>query len=232
MRKGKLGISLTTYAVVSFVLALFGQMLLCALVLAVALIVEKDEWTSRQCMTAFFLTFANGVIMIIGGTLGFLGFVITAASFGRGAGILGLFTIIPALLYIAVLVFEIIGLVNVSKNKESGVPIFSALSYRAFGYVQPKQPPMNYNPGYPQAGQPYQGQPGYPQAGQPQPQPYAPQGQPVAPSAPMAPAPAAPASSPVAPVGAAPAPSAAPSPIDNQPPMPKPPVTGSTPNGQ
>lgn len=219
MNKGKMGITLTTYSILAFILALLGQLVLCGLLVAFVMVYEKDEYTSRQCMTAFFLSLANAALGSIAGGLMGSGAVIVNLSY-RFSGLLGVILVLVCIVAVVMLVFGIIGLVNVSKKREAGVPLFSTFAYKAFGFMKPKPqmapPPAAYNPAYqqgyqqpgygqppagatppPQAGPvpPAQGQPtGYPPQGmQPPPPPppaYAPPvAPPVQPQQPPAPAP-------------------------------------------
>lgn len=55
MEKGKLGIRLSFYAVAAFILAFLGYSTVLALLAGFVLIVEKNEWASRQVIQAFFL---------------------------------------------------------------------------------------------------------------------------------------------------------------------------------
>lgn len=165
MKKGKLGISLTTYAVIAFVLAIFGQMLIAAILLGFVLYAERDEWAGRQCMQAFFLTFASGVIGIITVAIFFftaLGSGISYSYYYGGAAIV-IAMIIPVALWILVLVFEIRGLVRVVKGQEADVPLLSGWAYRAYGYVRSRQNPPPQG-GYGQGGYPPP-QGGYPPQG-------------------------------------------------------------------
>lgn len=191
MEKGKLGVKLSTWPVIAFVLALFGQTLLCGLLLAFVLIVEKDEKVSRQCMTAFFLSLVWMALLVLSGCmLLFSGIISELFYYSTGAAIVGLSVLVIAILAIVMLVFTIIGLANVCKGREAGVPILSGLAERAFGFVrprpQPQYPPQGYYPpgapGQQAPGQSFPVQPQYPQPG-PQapaapPQPYAQGGQP------------------------------------------------------
>ena len=163
MRKGKLGVTYTFYATLAFVMALFGNATLTGLLLAFVLLVEKDEWTSRQCMQAFFLTFVSSVAAIISSALLGVGSVMAFLALGTSL-IVG---IISGIISILVLVFSIIGLVNVTKGKEANVPLLSNWAYKAFGYVQQAQPtapvvqpmpPMQQQFGAPPPQQPFAAQ--------------------------------------------------------------------------
>lgn len=207
MNIGKNGIKLSTYAITAFVLALLGQTLLCALLLAFVLISEKDEWAVRQCMQAFFLTFASVLIALATALLMMLGAFLTAVTGGFGAILLVLFMLAPGVLSVLVLVFTIMGLVRVVKGGEANIPILSKLAYRAYGKMPPAPMPAPY--GQPYYGQPMPGAPYPPQPMAPGPVPgsYAPPPAPAAPAAPSAPAaPVAPVAPVVgSPFGAAPA---------------------------
>lgn len=194
MRRGKLGLSFSAYAVIAFVLALCVQMPLCFILFGFVLAVEKDEWTGRQCLQAFILSFASGILGIL-----------TLLFFGAGHGAMVVYGeatprvigLIPLAVWIVLIVFTIRALVRVAKGQEADIPLFSDWAFRAFGYVrrQPQTPPPPYQPphsatGYsvPHARQPYQPQqpPQYqPQPPHPQPgpggYPGAPQGSPVPP---------------------------------------------------
>lgn len=68
MEKGKLGIRLSFYAVAAFILAFLGYSTVLALLAGFVLIVEKNEWASRQVIQAFFLCIfadiVNGILNI------------------------------------------------------------------------------------------------------------------------------------------------------------------------
>lgn len=176
MEKGKLGVKLNTWAIIGFVLALFGQTLLCGLLLGFVLYVEKDEKTARQCMTAFFLSLAWKVFVLAGGILFVVSGIISDIIYYRmGEALLGLSGFLILAVAVVMVVFTLIGSVNVCKGREAGVPILSALSERAFGFVkprpQPQYPPQGY---YPPGGQVPGGQPPpYGQSYQPPAQPHA-----------------------------------------------------------
>lgn len=157
MQKGKLGICLWVYPLLAFLLAIFGQPLMCLVLFLFALGVEKNEWASRQTLQAFLLSLVSSLLNYVFGTI--LG-AITSIPFIGGV-IDGFFGIIEALISIVVLVFAIIGMVRVCKGNEANVPIFGSIANRAFGmvrqkvvYQQPYQqqvPPQNpQNPQNPQ----------------------------------------------------------------------------------
>ncbi len=178
-RKGNLGISLAFYPVVAFLLAIFGQWLMCLLVLGLVMIVEKDEWATRQCMQAFFLSFIAMIAHVI---IGFFGGIDSIISGFLPFNLTGIFSIvyvaIEFIIYVPVFVFALIGLLNVAKGKEANVPLISGFAYKAYGKTSPKRTYNAPNGNYYQQpmGQPYMGQQGapMPQQGAPMPQQGAP----------------------------------------------------------
>lgn len=160
MRKGKLGVVFNAYAVLAFVFILFGQWLWCALLTGVVLVVEKDEWTSRQCFQALFLSLMYGVVDGIESSFtmfnsGFMS-VVTAPLAVVG-GVIGF------LLWLPLFIFNIMALVRVSKGEEANVPLASKWAYKVFGYMPAVQQPQYQQPyapaQAPQAGYPQQAPP-------------------------------------------------------------------------
>ncbi len=160
MRKGVLGIKLNFYAVVAFLLAIIGQWLPAFLVLAFVMVVEKDEWTTRQCMQAAFLGFITLIAVAIEGfsaTLSsfFYSFSWTSANIGNIFDLV--FSILAWLVRILVLVLGILGLAKAAKGQEANTPIVASYADKAYGRMRPQYPAMQqpmYNPQYP--GQPMQ----------------------------------------------------------------------------
>lgn len=130
MRKGKFNIVLPFYAIVAFVLAIFGQVLLGGLLLGFVMVAEQDEWATRQCMQAFFLSLVTGITGIIQTVFGglssvpIIGFVFS-----------GIITFINIAITVIVVIFAIIGLVHVCKGEDAKVPWFSSLAGKAYGAV-------------------------------------------------------------------------------------------------
>ncbi|MGN1204382.1 MAG: hypothetical protein ACI4SA_04910, partial [Lachnospiraceae bacterium] len=65
MEKGKLGIRVSVYAVLAFLFAAFGLYLGIVALLAVALIVEKDEWATRQSLQALVLCLVPSMVSVV-----------------------------------------------------------------------------------------------------------------------------------------------------------------------
>ncbi len=147
MQKGKFGIQLSFYAVLGLVLAFLGQTLLCGLLLGFVIIAEKDPWTSRQTMQAFFVSLFMSLVSKVLNTLNvFRDIPLVGSAFSV------IFGIIEGIISLLVLIFLIIGLTRVVKGQDAGIPLLSKLSNRAFGIVEQKiytQVPTDPN-SYPQ----------------------------------------------------------------------------------
>ncbi len=141
MQKGKFGIQLSFYAVLGLVLAFLGQTLLCGLLLGFVILAEKDPWTSRQTMQAFFVSLFMSLVSKILSTLNvFQNIPLIGSAFSV------IFSIIEGIIALLVLIFLIIGLTRVVKGQDAGIPLLSKLSNRAFGIVEQKiytQAPTN-----------------------------------------------------------------------------------------
>ena len=133
MEKGKLGIRLSFYAVAAFILAFLGYSTVLALLAGFVLIVEKNEWASRQVIQAFFLCiFAN----IVDGILGIFDFLYQIPLMGSVWGTA--ISVIDGIVSLVVLIFCIMALVNTAKGNEANVPGLNGLANWAYGIVAPK----------------------------------------------------------------------------------------------
>lgn len=173
MEKGVLGIRLSFYAVLAFILAAFGSTTLLFLLAGVVLIVEKNAWATRQIIQAICLCFVSSILYAF---FGIFDFMYRIPFVGAGWGIF--YDVVTGLVDIAVYVFVIIAIVRNAKGKEANVPLANKFANWAYGIVIVK-------PTYVQ--QPVQ-QP-YAQPVQPMQQPYA---QPQAPVQPAQQAPVQP----------------------------------------
>lgn len=178
MQKGKYGVCLWFYALVAFILAFLGQVLLGGLLLGFVIAAEKNEWLTRQAIQAFFLTI---IVAVINAVLDMLNIFGSIPLVGAAMGVV--FNVISTIISIVVLVFVIIAMVKVVKGQEANMPLLSKLANRAYGIIEKKvytqAAPVNYV------------QPQAPQVPQAPIQPQAPQApiQPQAPQAPQAPVP-------------------------------------------
>ena len=170
MQKGKYGVCLWFYALVAFILAFLGQVLLGGLLLGFVIVAEKNEWLTGQVMQAFFLTI---IVSVINAVLDLLNIFGNVPIVGTAIGVV--FNVISTIVSIVVLVFVIIAMVKVVKGQEANMPLLSKLANRAYGIIEKKV--------YTQAAPANYAQPQAPQAPQVPVQPQAPQ----APQAPVQP---------------------------------------------
>lgn len=188
MKKGKFGLVLCLYPILGFVCVILRQPLLCAAVLALAVFLEKDSWAGRQTFQAWVLSlvisFFDNVLTRVAALLhnAFMNNLYFLADF-----ISGLISVVSALVYLAAIVFSIMGILRVMKDEEANLPLLADLAYRIYGQRKPRTAPVPTAPV--QSTAPVQPAPPFqPAAGQPQapngaahPQPQVPQ-QPVQPN--------------------------------------------------
>lgn len=159
MEKGKFGIRMAFYAVLAFILVIFGYSTALFLLAGVVMFVEKDEWASRQVIQAICLLLTSAAISVF---FGLFSFVYAIPIIGSIWGTL--VSVVESLVDIAILVFVIIALVKVAKGKEAGVPLADKFAYWAYGKVvakpqpvaQPMQQPMQQAPVQQPVAQPMQ----------------------------------------------------------------------------
>lgn len=127
MRKGNYGFNLWFYPAMVFVLAVFGQTLLSGVVTIFAIALEKDEWTSRQTMEAFFLGLVNSLVNVV---IKLFDVVTWIPILGTGIdAVLGFCSGIISLL---VLILAVVGVLRVSRGEEARIPVIEVLVNRIF----------------------------------------------------------------------------------------------------
>lgn len=196
MTKGKHGIVLPAIAVAAYALAILDLTTAFLVVVAFAVIAEKDEWLTRQVLQAFIAWgFVKAAAAVINLVFGFFAGLIALPYLGAGYGyslanllsgnvagtgaaaaIMSVAAFINGCLWIALALFLIFAGIRVLKGKEADMPLFAGFAERAMGTYKPKPKPQ-----YPQPPVPYQQYP----------QPPAQAAQPIPPAPPAPPAPAA-----------------------------------------
>ena len=140
MKKDNFGICLSFYAVLAFVLAIFGNTTVLALLLGFVILVHKDQWLIRQVMQALFLGMVASIVNIIIGVISpiysipILGHVISV-TLGAASSIID----------IIILVIAIIAIMRVSKGQEAEALFVKGFAVKAFGIVRKAvyaQPPV------------------------------------------------------------------------------------------
>lgn len=126
-QKDQFGIKLTFYAALAFVLAIFGQTLLCGLLLGFSILAVRDQWLMRQVMQAFFLCFVTNLVSLITGV-----FAVFKIIPLLGGLVTGLVSLISGIISIIVLVLALVSLFQVSKGQDANLPIARNLADKAF----------------------------------------------------------------------------------------------------
>jgi uncharacterized membrane protein len=127
MRKGNYGFNLWFYPAIVFVMAIFGQTLLSALITIFAIAAEKDEWTSRQVMEAFFLGLVNSLVSVVFRIFD----VVTWIPF-LGTGIDAILGICTSVIGLIVLLIAVVGVLRVSRGEEARIPGIHSIVNRIF----------------------------------------------------------------------------------------------------
>lgn len=140
MGKGKFGLALSVYAVIGFVLAALNQTVLCFVLLGFVMVAENNIGLSRTvaqaALLSVFHTAVGAVIDWISDAIasvfslgGLFGDLVTGGIASVVSSVFGFFHF---LLFVAVVVFAVLALINVFKGKEANVPGISGLANRMF----------------------------------------------------------------------------------------------------
>ena len=172
MQKGRMGFALWLYPLIALWCIVFGAFTPLLLITGFAIIVEKNEWCSKQCLHTVMFYIIWELIDVI---LGYLEMIPIAGV---------VFSVIDAIIWIVfvILVF-VLGMARVTKGMDIGLPGKGTID-RAYGFIQnmqqrPQQGGQPYGQnmqqrpqqGPQQGGQPYGQNMTYqqrPQGGQPQ----------------------------------------------------------------
>lgn len=141
MKKGTLGIRLAFYGVLAFVLAYLGYSTLLFLILGVALLVEKDEWTVRQVLQAVVLCFIASIIRSLFNAVGFIGDI---PFIGVVWDVVT--SIIEAVVELIVLACAVAGIIKNMKDQDAALPLASNIADWAYGVVKEKAAPAPATP--------------------------------------------------------------------------------------
>lgn len=136
MRKGNFGIRLAFYGVLAFALAYLGYSTLLFLILGVALLAEKDEWTVRQVLQAVVLCFISSIVRNVFNVLGIIGDIPLLGNLWNV--ISGLF---EAVVELIVLACAVSGIIKNVKDQDADIPGAKALADWAYGVVKAKAAP-------------------------------------------------------------------------------------------
>lgn len=160
MKKGRFGLVLCFYPIAAFVGVILKLPLLCCGLLALAVFAERDEWVSRQTLQAALLT---APVLLFDIIVPWVSWSCSQFTFiPRLASVMTfIFTLLSFLVYIAAVVFSILGILRVMKEREADIPLCAELAYKAFGQRKPKPAPA-WQQQYPPQGYQQPIQPGQP----------------------------------------------------------------------
>ena len=131
MRKGNFYLCYAFYAVLAFVLAALGQLTLCALLLGFVAVLERDEWTVRQCLQGFLLALAGSIFEGLRSLLMLFNFIPVL-----NVVVSGLLTLLAAGVSLLVLLFALSAIGQVSREQDASIPLISGLADKAMGILR------------------------------------------------------------------------------------------------
>lgn len=144
MEKGKLGLRMSFYTVCAFIFAFLGYSTLLFLLAGVVLLVEKDEWATRQMIQALCLCFVSTLVSHI---VNVFDFIYNIPLIGTAWGTI--VSVINAILALAILAFCVIGIMNTTKGKDANIPFAAKFADWAYGIIRENiivnQPTQAYN---------------------------------------------------------------------------------------
>lgn len=130
MEKGKFGVTLAFYGVTAFAFAWLGYFTPLVLLAGVVLLVEKNEWATRQVLQAGCLYLASSIINAV---LDVFDIIYRIPFLGTvWSGIIGVITWAVS---IVILVFAIMGILRTMKGKDANIPLASKFANWAYGMI-------------------------------------------------------------------------------------------------
>ena len=135
MRKDRFNICISFYAVLAFVLAILGQSLLCGMLLGFVIVIQKDEWLTKQVMQAFFLALVESIISCVTNIFsGLYAIPILGIAF---SGIVGL---ISGILSFLLLIIGLIAIGKVSKVANKAFGLTCTIQYKPASDASVQEP--------------------------------------------------------------------------------------------
>lgn len=141
MKKGKFGLVLCAYPILAFACVILKQPLVCSIMLALAVFLEKDEWAGRQTFQAWVLSLLVAFFSEVipwGVSLFTISFVSTFLS--------TVATVFSVIVYLAAIVLSILAIVRVLKDQDANLPLLSELAYKLYGKQKPRPAPGSFPP--------------------------------------------------------------------------------------
>ena len=136
MNKTKFGVNPAFYAVLAFVLAIFGSYTWLAVLTIYLIAAEQNEWAARQSLQAMMLAFIPEIVSAV---LGLGSFINRFTIIDVIPRIWGWFTYsINYVVMLLVLILGIVGLLKAAGGKEANLPLVSKFADWVYGKVAPK----------------------------------------------------------------------------------------------
>lgn len=143
MKKGSFGLVLCFYPIAAFICVILRQSLLCAVFLALAIFLEKDEWAGRQTVQAWGLSL---LVSLFGDAVPWVVSLIPFSFLSNALSIVA--SVLSAIVYLGAIILSVMSIVRVMKDQEADVPLLSELAYRLYGKAKPAPKPGQYPPPY------------------------------------------------------------------------------------
>lgn len=153
MLKGKLGITLSAVAILSFVLAFLGYVQILVLVVGYALIVEGNNWLTKQTLQALYLGLAYVIVnTILGGFFGAISYFFGKLNIEILLDGIGKIQVIcDGIVTLGVLVLCVIAIIKLLKDQDANLPIFGNLADKSLGIIKVKAAPQQQQYSQPQS---------------------------------------------------------------------------------
>lgn len=125
--KGEFGLSLISIAVIAFGFAMLQQPQSVLLVVAFALLAEKDEWLNNQVLQALLLTITYYIATLVAGWVfgGLAQFFIWVKIYNVASVLNSVNTVVRSILYIGLIVFAILAVLRLLRGKDAGLPFIA-----------------------------------------------------------------------------------------------------------
>ena len=144
MLKGKLGITLSAVAVLSFVLAFLGNVPILVLVVGYALIVEGNNWLTKQTLQALYLGLTYVIVnTILGGFFGATNYFFGKLNIRILSDSIGNIQFVcDKIITLGLLALCIIAIIKLLKDQDANLPILGNLADKSLGIIKVKVAPQ------------------------------------------------------------------------------------------
>lgn len=137
-----MGITFTAIAVVGFAIALLQWSTVLLVLVGAVLIIERDEWLSKQAVKAFYVMITyNVVIYILNQGISIILSILGSIPFVGGAIASGIGWLSALIRFVLMAVYILVcgvAMVKVSKKEEIHIPIIDGLVNKTFGIIEEK----------------------------------------------------------------------------------------------